>query len=147
MYTCDIGSCKKCGSWTSSGMFHLCARCARKSNKCASCDGPLDAVKPETPADAKLVYMVGVNVEHYRGNPVVQYSRKGLVRRQRKAFRAWREDVRALLAARGWSKDSVKFVTELPYVGMLVIECTKAVADELSKMEGTESLLENQPTY
>jgi hypothetical protein len=147
MYISNIGSCNNCGSFTSSGMFHYCSACAKALNKCAACDGQLDAVKPETPADAKLVYLVGVNVVHYRGEPLPNTGRKGYARRNRKAFRAWREDVKQLMVARGWPTDSVKTITELPNIAILIVECTKEVADAVRGLTGTETFSANDPQY
>jgi hypothetical protein len=147
IYTCDVGSCSQCGAFTSSGMFNYCSPCATKLNKCSACDGQLDAVKPEVPADAKLSCMVSVNVEHYRGPWKQTATRKGQARRNRKAFRAWRQDVKDLLNERGWAQDSVKVVTELPYIAVLYVECTKEVSEALAEMPGTAALSTNDPVY
>lgn len=145
-YIANIGSCTNCGSWTSSGMFHYCSACATKLNKCAACDGQLDAVKPATPPDTKLVYMVHVNVEHYRGafNPAIGH--KGQVRRNRKAFRAFKQNVKDLLVTANLPVDSFTVVTEMINICVIVAQCTQAVAEMVGKLPGAEAMFENQPS-
>lgn len=36
-FTCDIGTCTKCGGPTTSGAFRYCSECARKLDRCQAC--------------------------------------------------------------------------------------------------------------
>lgn len=47
----NVGECKECGGFTSSGAFKLCAKCSAKLAQCQACRGELNAGdKPAEPA-------------------------------------------------------------------------------------------------
>lgn len=40
-FTTDVGTCQRCGEYTSSGAFEFCPRCARAKDVCQACQKPL----------------------------------------------------------------------------------------------------------
>ena len=49
-YIANVGACKQCGEFTSSGAFALCAKCSDKENKCQHCQEPVAAPGKGDPA-------------------------------------------------------------------------------------------------
>ena len=54
-YIANVGACKQCGEFTSSGAFALCTKCSAKENKCQHCQEPV-AAPGKQPAPAPVVH-------------------------------------------------------------------------------------------
>ncbi len=82
MFTADIGKCKECGGWTSSGAFKLCRKCSAKLKQCEHCRAPLkeqagiqDIVLDKKANGTTVAAAVGQRIViRLRGNPTTGYS-------------------------------------------------------------------------
>jgi hypothetical protein len=144
MYTCDVGNCQSCGSFTSSGSFNLCAKCAADKNECASCGGKLDAVKPPTPPDAKVAFILGVDKDLYLAAMPQQVDRKDFIARHEAAIESFKKDLAEWLKARGQQEDAVEVRNEFKALAMLLIVCTESTAEALRTMPGVANLSANE---
>ena len=81
MYTADVGKCKACGGFTSSGAFKLCKKCSAKLKQCEHCRAPLkeqagleDIVLDEKANGKTVAATIGQQILiRLKGNPTTGY--------------------------------------------------------------------------
>lgn len=131
-YTCDIGSCKECGSYTSSGGFELCDPCAAKLDECASC-GLSIANPPKDDPDEPRPHVVSLDipdrlsVQTGSTRAEVIADGKAKVAAAAKELRKWLDE---------HNLKSVVIENDTGFMSILTITCSLNQAKEVAKAPG-----------
>jgi hypothetical protein len=140
LYTALTGTCTNCGANTAAGGFQLCPECAAMQNKCAFCDGPLDAVKPPTPPDARLVYLVSLNHDHKQPGE----GREATLVKTGESVDSFKSAIAELLSQQKQPAGSIEILNELRAIGLVAIRCTQSLAAAVGDLSSVNSVLENE---
>lgn len=137
MFTCDVGSCEKCGGFTPSGMLFLCNTCAIDLDQCASCRLSI-LNEPEDDLDAPRIHIVSLDIGE--DPPTVQ---KGLTRQQVLDERDRRvgriaDELRVWLDANNLK--SVTIDKQLRAICTLFIKCSLRQAQAIAKAPGVSAI-------
>lgn len=137
MYTCDVGSCKKCGGFVSSGSLNLCDTCAVALDQCASC-GQTILNEPADDLDLPRPHIVSLDIGD--DPPSVQ---KGMTRNQVLDERDKRVS-RLSKGLRDWlDANNLKDVTidkELKAICTLFITCSLRQAELIAKAPNVSAI-------
>ncbi len=139
-YTAVVDTCTNCGATTACGGFKLCPKCAKKKNKCAFCGGQLDAIKPPTPPDARLVWLVSLN--HDGRQPTE--GREAILAKTGEAVDTFKSSLADLLAQQHQPAAAIEILNEMRALGIVVIRCTTSLATAVGKMQGVHAVAENE---
>ncbi len=146
MYTADIGSCKECGSFTSSGAFKLCRLCSNRLDQCEHCRCNLTKAAEEErlkqlDPSRKFKFLVSINFDHYRKTEQKSShtSREKMLKENREFAAQFQSEFKAWLRKKRLVR-KVQVLSELPNLGMIVVYCTKDVAEKVKKAPGVASI-------
>jgi len=137
MFTCDIGSCKKCGEMTTSGMLTLCSKCSIALDQCGSC-GRSILNEPEDDPNAPRAHIVSLQDD---GEDIS--VQKGYTRQQVLEHSGAQVKV-ASQALRKWlDEHNLAHVTidnELKAVRVIFITCSLNEAKLIEKAPGVAAI-------
>lgn len=155
-YTCDVGTCKNCGSWTSSGMFNLCDSCSQKLNQCQHCNASLksgggqggqsgqggNSKRKGKGSSKATVFIVAVDTDHYLEDGQAMPTGEEFKAHCAKSLATFKSELQVWLRKQRAVR-KFEIVNEMTNLCVLVVRCPKELADKLQSFPGVANVARN----